>query len=50
MTLGGGQRFAYRFTLVRELGEGGMGRTFEVASYRDSPTGPSVNSANTYSM
>ncbi len=31
MTLGVGQRFADRFTLLGELGEGGMGRIYEVA-------------------
>ncbi len=31
MTRDGGQRFADRFTLLREIGEGGMGRIYEVA-------------------
>lgn len=34
MTLGVGQRFADRFTLLSELGEGGMGRIYEVADTR----------------
>ena len=34
MTLAVGQRFADRFTLLSELGEGGMGRIYEVADTR----------------